>query len=159
MPAIDSGDFRSAAHELRRVKEVSCPPVTHINPSTETEWLTKNEQHRVKYRGVNMNLIGNPKSVIPGFETKETWTFTNKSVTSHAPSLPYHRTDMSSQAPNASPPTPSLPLLHLQILPGQEIAVPQGNPTHGCGMHCKRVFGHRPQDSSAHTKPRGRLPE
>jgi len=55
MPIIDSGDFRSAAHEARREKE-----------------------HRVKYRGVNMNLIGNPRSTIPGVEPKAIWTATNK---------------------------------------------------------------------------------
>ncbi|KAI5848178.1 hypothetical protein BZA05DRAFT_121723 [Tricharina praecox] len=55
MPIVDSGDFRSAAHEIRREKE-----------------------HRVKYRGVNMNLIGNPKTTIPGAEAKATWTATNK---------------------------------------------------------------------------------
>lgn len=33
-----------------------------------------------------MNLIGNPKTTIPGAEAKATWTATNKSVTSSAPS-------------------------------------------------------------------------
>lgn len=49
------------------------------NPlATEYQRLTDDEQHRIKYRGVNMNLIGNPRSIIPGVEPKVIWTATNK---------------------------------------------------------------------------------